>query len=357
MKKIVSYVWNDWDQDDRVKKKTLSLSKKYKVKVYSVCKGNKNFSKKINDNLDVEFISFKNSFFWFWNRLINNKNFWRKYVEKADIYDCNDPDTLEAGVMGKKKFNGKIVYDSHEYWRGIRRRESTFLYTLYSYIGNTIHYFRQEKLIHMTDRIITVSNSIFKIIKETYKKPTYLIMNISPKLNIDLDYEQKLKDKIIVFVGNKYRLGVESVLNYFKSEGYKVIVIGNAPKTNPDFEYTGFLEKEKFMKIISKALLGVVYTERTCKSIEYSMPNKLFEYIQAGIVPIVNIETIDTSDFVREHDIGFAINTLKYAIHSKIILSQSNVALRHFQDNIKLIRNKYTWEVQEPKLFEVYDFE
>ena len=286
---------------------------------------------------------------WFWNRLVTNKFFWKKYLIPADIYDCNDPDTLSAGVMGKKIFGAKLVYDSHEFWKGTRRKETNFLYTLYSYIGNTIHYLREKKYVKHVDRIITVSKIIQEKLFLTYKKPTYLIMNMTKKTNYKLNYDQKIKDKIIVFAGSKYRLGVDSILNLFYKNGFKVIIIGNVKTKNPNYTYTGFILKQDYMKIMSKALLGVAYMEVNCDNFKYCMPNKLFEYLQVGVIPIVNTETIELADFVKENRIGIEFTKDK--------IKMPKIDFRVLQNRINKIKENYTWNTQEPKFMEVYDFE
>lgn len=346
-------VWNDYDNDDRIQKKALTLSKKFKVVVKSVCKNEKTYAKKkINNNLEVQYYWFDSSVKWFVNRLVLNERFWEANLEEADIYDCNDPDTLYAGVLAKKKYGSKLVYDSHEYWRGTMRREYTFYYTLYSYIGNTIQYLRQEAHISKADKIICVSESIKNILQKKYKKPTYLIPNYSRKENFNIEIANKLSKKKVVFVGSKFRLGIEKIIDDFANNGYEVIVVGNAKETNPKITYKGFIPKQEYMQILKDALIGLAYMDITCKNIEYSLPNKLFEYIQAGVIPIVNYDNIDSSKIVYKEEIGISIKPSEYnfqAIENKI----NKNAIKYLY-NLVTARNYYCWEMIESKLLHIY---
>ncbi len=353
MKKIVMCVWNDYDNDDRIQKKANTLSKKFKVIVKSVCKKTKPYpSKQINENLTVQYYWFDSSIKWFVNRLVFNEVFWKDKIEEADIYDCNDPDTLYAGVLAKNKYGSKIVYDSHEYWKGTRRKEYTFYYTLYSYVGNTLQYLRQEMWIGKVDKIICVSGSIKRILEDRYKKPTYLIQNYSKKETFDINFQNKIAKKQVVFVGSKFRLGAERFLNDFAEKGYKVIVIGNAKRTNPKITYTGFISKPEYMKILKDSLIGVGYMTITCDNIKYSLPNKLYEYIQAGVVPIVNYDNIDSSKIVTKHNIGVSVKDSDYNITTLITTINKN--LLKYQTNLLKSRELMNWEINEDKLLDIY---
>jgi hypothetical protein len=348
------FVWNDFDSDDRIQKKALTLATENNVVVKCVCKKPKPIHKKrINKNLVVKYYWFNTIYKWFWNRLITNESFWSDKLEFADIYDCNDPDTLSAGVRAKSIFpSSKLIYDSHEYWKGTRRKETNLAYTLYSYIGNTIQYLRQEKYIEYADKVICVSQSIKNLLIKKYNKPTYVIYNYSKRENTVLDFTQKNKDKQVVFVGSKFRLGVTKYLDYFVDNGYKVVVIGSAKKTNPKIDYKGFIPKSDYMKILNKSCIGIAYMDITCDNIKYALPNKLFEYIQAGVIPIVNINNLDAANLVNKYKLGLVDNSDK-KINSLPILSSDHF-INYCQNNLVKYRNELIWEVQEDKLLKLY---
>lgn len=353
MKKLVMCVWNDFDKDDRVRKKAYSLSKKFKVVVKSVCKAPKpQHVRIISPTLLVEYYwvtkARKHSPRWFFYRLIANKEFWIDKVEPADVYDCNDPDTLVAGVIAKKRYGSKLVYDSHEYWARTMRKEATLYYTLYSYIGNFLQYIRELAYYKYADRIITVSKSIQEIYKNKYNKPTYLIYNYS-NYNKDKVLPFSQRKNIVVFLGGKVRVGVSKHFKLFNELGFKVFVIGVNGSSKGVF-YTGFLTKEEYRVIMRECILGFYAPENTCKNIYYSMPNKIFEYIQSGL-PIVVNNMKDMSGFVSDNKLGYVFDKSISKYHLLSTINQD-----YIYDNLKKAKKKFSWESQEPNLFKIYKF-
>ena len=79
--------------------------------------------------------------------------------EPADVYHSHDLTTLPVGYMAKRRTGGKLVYDSHE------------LYTELHYIrriDQSIFRWRERRLIHRTDAVITVNEFIAKELSKRY---------------------------------------------------------------------------------------------------------------------------------------------------------------------------------------------
>jgi hypothetical protein len=291
---------------------------------------------------------YKYSIKWFWNRLIQNKKFWKTKIESADIYDCSDPDTLNAGVLAKKKFGSKLIYDSHEYWKGTPRKETSLYYTLYSYIGNTIHYLRERFLIKNIDDMIVVSPNIQTIINKNYGIYPKLIMNLAKYNPLILNKKQKS----FVFYGSKIRLGIDSLTNIVIKKGYDLVMIGN-PIPNKLWINKGFMEPELAQQEMIKHKFGACIFNVNCDNIKYSLPNKLFCYIQNGIPILALAGMLDTAKVINTYKIGSIIDSLSEQDITKGINDlEKNYDL--YCDNIQAIKEQFSWESQEKKLFEIY---
>lgn len=90
----------------------------------------------------------------------------------------------------------------------------------------------------------------------------------------------------------------------------------------------------------------------TCDNIRYCLPNKLYEYIQAGVVPIVNYENIDASKIVAKHYIGVSVKPNDYNVNTLITIINKN--LIRYQSNILKSREAMNWEVLEDRLLDIY---
>jgi hypothetical protein len=346
------YVWNNLIKDDRVKKKAETLSKEHYVKVYSVCR-EPQASKflQYSDNIEVHYFWFTKPLQWFWCRSIGNYWFWKNKVSSCDIIDCNDPDTLWAGIH-TKKLNSKlkIVYDSHELWRGTIRKEYNLKYTLYSYVINTWQYFIERLLIKHIYRGICVGNEIKDILENDYLKPFTVIENKSSYNPFSNDS----KTNSICFFGSKIRLGITKVGTYFNEFGITPISIGGIVD-NDNWVNKGFLERKDFKREMAKCKYGLLIFDITCNNIKYCMPNKLFEYIQAECPIISNKGLVAVNNFIRKYDIGVITNNDRENCIKDAIIDLENNYNKYLR-NIQKIKKQMSWENQEAKLLEVYAF-
>lgn len=353
MKKLVMCLYGDYHTDDRILKKANSLSKIYNVTVISVNKKSYPLEEKISNNLSIKNIFIRNVLESYIVRYFNH-GFWKKIVKDnpADIYDCNDPDTMMAGIYAKKYWGSKIIYDSHELWSDIFEKKSTTVKTIYAFISTKILYYIYEKPnIKQFDRIITVNNSIKQIIKKNYDlNNIYVIYNFS---NYDPILSKK-KKPFVVYIGG-HRNGVESTLIYIaKHTRLQPVIIGFTGKYK-EIDYLGFLKKEEYRKKLRECKIGLFsYDINNSKNTYLATPNKIFQYIQ-GNVPIITFKTPGT-EFLKKYKICEL-----YAIGDyNDLIVKINKILNNYDDYIKQIRKyKYelSWECQEPNLLKIYSFE
>ena len=299
-KKLLMVVWNNFYKDPRVKKKFETLSKKFDVDVLSVTYGLN--GKAIIIKGKVILINCKNRLEWLKYRLIKNRYFLSRimnleYIKKEyDIIDCNDPDTLYLGMLYKLKYRSKIVYDSHEYWKGTRRIETNFLYTMYSIFANTLQYWKEKRYTRYVDSILTVSPEIKEELDKIYSQNINIIYNYPCKIN----EKPVKKHKKIVFLGQKLRAGVNKIMKEYNDKGYECHMVGEMKQTLPFVNYHGWMDRKEYMKLLKTCEYGIVYSNITCKNVVYSLPNKLFEYIQADCKVIVNPKMISSSNLVND---------------------------------------------------------
>jgi glycosyltransferase involved in cell wall biosynthesis len=80
-----------------------------------------------------------------------------------------------------------------------------------------------------------------------------------------------------------------------------------------------------------------------------AMPNKLFEYIAAGI-PIISINAGEVSEFVNEHGIGYSADGADYLNR----IATDSVLRNAYADVIMEKRHKFTMESQVPEIEALY---
>lgn len=101
------------------------------------------------------------------------------------------------------------------------------------------------------------------------------------------------------------------------------------------FGRTNFSEN---MKILKNCSIGI-YPRKTDNKRSVL---KIFTYLGAGL-PIVTFDSIDT-EIVERLKVGFSVKNSTQFVEKVLELKQSNKVLKHFQINIKKIREQYSWQ-------------
>ena len=371
VKTLVSIVTNNFKNDSRVLKESISLkSQNYNVQVVALHEKNLAQHETIH-GIPVYRLKLKSKN-WPKKKIIHIIKYIEfiyravKYCKTFDIIHCNDLDTLPIGVIIKKFINKKVklVYDAHEY-------ESNSIHNQ-SKLSIKLHYWFEKSLIKTPDAVITVSHSIADEYVKLYniKKPV-LIFNAPHyktivKKNI---FREKFgissQQIIFLYQGGLYPgRGIENLLTLFKQltsdkviffMGYGPLIdlVKSAQSNYQNIYYHPTVSPIDLMNYTSSADYGLLLYENSCKNHYYCMPNKLFEYCMAEI-PLLVSNLHDLSAFVREHEIGViskdaTLDNLQKAMKNLLVLDKQILL-----ENIKQTKKLYNWETQERKLLPIY---
>lgn len=293
-----------------------------------------------------------------------------------DVVHCHDIYTLPIGEMVIKKLGKhiKLVYDSHELWSQASNNLS--MPKILIKIQNKL----ESRIIKKCHKVITVSESIVKYLKKEYKlqEQPILIRNIPPKWNIaekrkvfHEEFNIDLSKKIVLYQGviGEGR-GIEKLIesmNYINKNNIILVFMGNGNKIDHYKNLTkelGVSDKVYFHKAVdpsilkmytSSADLGVSMIKNICLSYYYSLPNKMFEYIQAEI-PVICSNYPDMEGIVREYKVG---ETADPNSSEEIARSIEKVLLddqiyNKYKNNCKTAKKQLNWECESEKLIQLY---
>ncbi|WP_116645215.1 glycosyltransferase family 4 protein [Salinivibrio sp. HTSP] len=285
---------------------------------------------------------------------------------KSDIIHCNDLNALPVGLLIKLfGRNKKIVYDCHEYeteingLKGVEKRAKKLL---------------EGKLVRYADAVITVSDSIANEYSKLYNitKP-HLVLNCptyheQKKRNLFRDkLDIRADQKIFLYQGGLSKgRGIELLLEAFSeldSDKNVLVFMGYGP-------LEGFIrEKEQqqstilFHKAVSPDVLldytssadyGVSFIEDSCLSYRYCLPNKMFEYLMAGL-PVLTSNLFEMKRLVEIEGIGIVAEENTVEGVRKAVESSLDQDYDVIQRNVFSARKKYCWEDQEKVLKEIYN--
>ncbi|MFZ5866697.1 MAG: glycosyltransferase [Thermodesulfobacteriota bacterium] len=293
--------------------------------------------------------------------------------EQFDVIHCHDLKTLPSAVAVKRKWSpdAKLVYDSHELYP--YQWENRGLQTYWSWL--------ERRYIKEANLIITVNESIAGKLEELYrvKRPEVLYNSygvfgentpVTEKAFLEHFGAPEGGFKVI-FQGN---LGLDRNLDNLTAafglldESMKLFLLGTGPAeaalrrliASNDLRnvFIGpWVPQERLMAYLARADLGVIpYVGDSLLNNLYCTPNKLFEYIEAG-VPICASDLPELRRVIRGQGIG---EVYRMAGPEAIAAAIENCASRCLrgefsEERFRAARDAYGWPRQEEKLLRLYD--
>jgi glycosyltransferase involved in cell wall biosynthesis len=283
------------------------------------------------------------------------------------VYFSNDLDTLLPNFLLSKIKGGTLIYDSHEYFTEVpellgRKRVRAIWLRIESYI------------LPKLKTMFTVNETLARIYSEKYHIPVHVVRNV-PNLvgyinnenvvNVREKYGIAPTDFLLIYQGavNKDR-GLEELIEAFNflPEAYHLLIIGSGDVYQTLLEKTmelklkqlHFLGQIPFSELAAYTLqadLGVSLEKSTNLNYRYALPNKVFDYIAAGI-PILVSPLKELCAILDKHDVGKTLPTHEPKVIAETIKTvfSDEVQLQHWKANTVKARGEYCWEKEEKKL-------
>ena len=288
----------------------------------------------------------------------------------CDILVANDLDTLLPNLLVSRLRRKALVYDSHEYfcqvWEVVQRPKVQAVW-------HRVERYCFPKLTH----VITVSESIAEAYRKEYGKQVEVVRNLplrspeaeTPVSRADLGLPEDRK--IIILQGNaihKDRGGellVEAMP--FLSETVFLLVVGAGdalPGMRERVAELGMEDRVRFARRVAPeqlplytrcADIGVSFDRNVCLNHAYSLPNKLFEYIQAGI-PLIVSDLPERRRIVETYQVGVVLEDLRpEAVAQAISRLVSDTAFYALcRQHCREAAQQLHWEKEEETLRRVY---
>jgi glycosyltransferase involved in cell wall biosynthesis len=292
----------------------------------------------------------------------NIRLFFYLLFKSFDIVNANDLDTVLPCYFASKLKGKDCVYDAHEY---------------FTEVPEVLHRPFTKKLWEMLERFVvprlkhcyTVSESIALLFQEKYNTSFHIIRNV-PVLNSNSEvlYEYiEEHERYIIYQGalNQGR-GLEALIEAMQWVDCHLVLVGEGDlseelrrlaqkyKVKSKVKFMGYIEPTKLPTITAKAYLGINVSDNLGLSYYYSLNNKCFDYIHAGIPSVTN-------NFPEYQKINekYAVAVLT-DLNAKNIASAVNLLLNDkplynkLRANCILAREEYNWQKEEQKLLKIY---
>lgn len=289
-------------------------------------------------------------------------------AERADIYHFHDPELLPYGLLLKLKTRAKVIYDSHECYpedllnkewlpkwlrhplaQSFERFENFVVRRLDAVVAATPHIASHFEGI--AKRVVTVNN--FPRAEEfsgcdraggekrdgvCYVGAISFIRGIIPLLDALDDVPREVK----VYIAGS-----------FASHDVELAATGH--KNWSRVSFFGQVGRQTIREIYGNSFAGIV-NFLPAPNHEYSQPNKLFEYMAAGI-PVIASNFKLWQEMILPTNCGFVVNPnspIEIAEAIKSLFSNSRLVFDMGENGKKAIESRFSWNHEIQGLLMLY---
>lgn len=309
---------------------------------------------------------FKNGFLFY--KFYNVRLFFYLLFHRFDIIVSNDLDTLPATYFASKLRRSSLVFDSHEYFTGVPELQNR---PLVKGVWKTFEKFILPKIKHC----ITVSESIAQQYSEEYKITPVVIRNcargsgnIKPFSKRELGIDPGHLLLVLQGTGINRERGSEELLEALKITGGVSLMIIGSGDILPDLKAQASSENlagrivfiprlpwEEMMRYTKTADAGVSLDKNMSLNHKFSLPNKLFDYVSAGI-PVIAGDLPEVTKIITAYCCGIVIPEITPEEINQVfkMLNENRDLLLTLKNNAKKASEVLTWEKESGIAEEFY---
>jgi glycosyltransferase involved in cell wall biosynthesis len=290
---------------------------------------------------------------------------WRLRREKIDIVNCHSLSVLPLCVLLQVLHKAILVYEPHELETetitstGLRRRLAKVL---------------EAALIRRADKVIVVSDSIARHYCADYRLGDVLVVRNAPEgisdsaprpSRIFRDLYAIPEDHLVfLYIGvlDEAR-GTRILLDCFKrlSSDRHLIFLGfgtmeeeirAASRSHPNIHLHSAVPQSRLAEYTVGADIGFSIMDGSCLNHRCALPNKLFQYLQAGL-PVIVSDLEEMGEFVRQWRCGWCIGNDPAEIAALVSrLTSEDVA--RAKEGAERSRRTIDWAFEADKLAQTY---
>ena len=293
-------------------------------------------------------------------------------AERAVVFHGNDLPTLPLATWAARLYGGKAVYDSHELWVGMSPTWTPFL--------NGVARWVEARYICQMDAVVTVNDLIAEELRRQYHIPLpTVVMNcpepivprpVEPAHSIRAKLGLSRETPIILYQG-RYEpgRGLEELIESGRYLSRGVMVLRGYGFNEEDLcrrvaalgdgRRVFMVEPVPMADLVSAAAeadVGVVPYSAYSPGYYYASPNKLFEYMFAGLaIAVSNLPFLEK--IVRDHDLGVVFDPAdpKHISEQLNALVGNPMRLRTCKENAtQVARDRYNWDHEGERLVSLY---
>lgn len=298
----------------------------------------------------------------------------RVTMRTYDIVHCHDVIALIAGAAVKKRDPAiKLFWDAHEFYEELAQGNEFWG----QFNRRTI-----QECSQFIDGFITISDSFAELYAQNYQLPKARVVMNATRLQDSIKNDDTLRNaarlgptrKILLYQGGfAHRRGIEKLIEAagHLPEPWSIVAMGwgpledhlrnlaqqlargRAPETAPLIVIPP-APQDVLATWTAGATLGIIPYENTGRNHLYCMPNKLWEFPNAG-VPILATDLVEMGRMIRTWDTGFLLPREFTAQDIVTFLNGlDDLELERKRQNCLRFSKEMSWSKFEPQLLGLY---
>jgi glycosyltransferase involved in cell wall biosynthesis len=259
----------------------------------------------------------------------------RALQERPFAFHCHDLTTAIIGLAAARKVGSRCVCDFHEWWS----ENVTYDWDIKRYVPHSekerLHFRRAENLVmSRADAVITVCDSIADELSREFtdgQRQVHVVRNIPPIEPVNIEEAVSLRTELGIPDGQMlllwqggtgYGRNIEPIIEAlayapdvtFVIRGPSLDMFGDGYRTLADrisakdrLILLGPVASSEVVRGAIGADVGIWSLETLCKNFTYALPNKVFEYLAAG-VPVVGANYPEVKKLLEGAGVGICFD-------------------------------------------------
>lgn len=294
------------------------------------------------------------------------KLFFRLLFKKTDYFLANDLDTLLPNFWVSRLRGKYLFYDTHEYFTGVPELTA-------SPMKKKVWKKLEDYIMPRLKTIYTVNDSVKREYESEYNVHLSVIRNLPVTVNVTpAPVPEHWRGKIILLAQgaglNEGRSCIEMIDALpLLDDRFHLVFIGGGnaweklKKRRKEMQLEhriDMMEKmlpSKLKSFTPLAHLGMSLDNFTDKNFLYNLPNKIFDYMQAG-VPVFATAIPEVKRIIDQYDCGITVSDTSPQHIAKVVTELMNDETRYarLKANALAASREFCWEKEQVKLRAIY---
>ncbi|RNI27273.1 glycosyltransferase [Rufibacter immobilis] len=279
------------------------------------------------------------------------------FRNRFDVYGAVDADTALAAIFAAVWQRKPLVYDAHELF-------SEMPEVVNRPMVKNCWAFMEKLAFRRATLAYTVSASLVSYFHAKYRRPVHLVRNMPQR---QATYALPDNPPYFIYQGalNEGR-ALETVLQAMVQVPARFIICGDGPLL-PQLKalarqlgledkvmFKGNVPPAELVKITAAAWAGIMLLKPQGLSYYYSLANKFFDYVQAGI-PQVCVPFPEYQQLNAQHEVALLAQAEVEEVRNALLtLLQDSETYHRLQQNCLRAREAWCWEMEEQQLVALY---